>query len=274
MFLNWGNGMATNQKRKWQSLWKLRLQSSWNQQICSKKNKENSSPHSFTVVYDYLSQVACHFDVVPGVVIEFSVDWLNDGLKSPGAQIDDEGNCPIFQRQVDIVSRFPSVEKQAVALPGLEWQCDFVTAALNGVLGQVVAEVLGATESGHIFFSHWNDKGKQPLGYSAVNMLIKKRSQLRKQSRFKQKWAGAHTHIKLLTIIRGAEISLFTWDHKILPVWLDLGFTYRLRQTRVLMMEHYSLLMAHINQTLSDLRVLYHCCCKVASWVLVLSIGR
>lgn len=126
------------------------------------KTKKNSSPHSITVVYDYLSQVACHFDVVPGVVIEFSVDWLNDGLKSPRAQIDDKGNCPIFQRQVDIVSRFSRVEEQAVPLPGLEWQRDFVTAALDGVLGQVVAEVLGAAERGHIFFSHWNDKSKQP----------------------------------------------------------------------------------------------------------------
>lgn len=99
-----------------------------------KRKKRCLQTWSITVTPDYLSQVACHFDVVPAVVIEFSIDWLDDGLKGPGTQIDDEGNCPIFQRQVDVVCGFPRVEQQAVALPGLEGQRDLVAAALNGVL--------------------------------------------------------------------------------------------------------------------------------------------
>lgn len=53
-------------------------------------------PNSITTTSDYLSQVARHFDVVPGIVIELSVDWFDDGLKGPGTQIDDEGDGPVF----------------------------------------------------------------------------------------------------------------------------------------------------------------------------------
>lgn len=96
---------------------------------------------------------------MPGVVIEFSVDWLHDGLEGPGAQIDDEGDGPIFERQIDIVGRLPRVEEEAVALPGLEGQRDLVAAALDGVLRQVVAEVLRAAEGGHVLLPRWNDNG-------------------------------------------------------------------------------------------------------------------
>lgn len=88
---------------------------------------------------------------MPGVVIELSIDRLDNGLKGPGAQIDDERHGPVFQRQVDIVRRLARVEEEAVALPGFEGQRDLVAAALDGVLGQVVAEVLGAAEGGHVF---------------------------------------------------------------------------------------------------------------------------
>lgn len=87
---------------------------------------------------------------MPGVVVELSIDRLHDGLKGPGAQIDDEGDGPVFQRQVDVVCGFARVQQEAVTLPGLEGQRDLVAAALNGVLRQVVAEVLRAPEGGHV----------------------------------------------------------------------------------------------------------------------------
>lgn len=75
-------------------------QSSWRQLIWRKKKRKEKSTclqtPSITATPDYLSQVACHFDVVPGVVIEFSIDWLDDGFEGPGTQIDDEGDGPIF----------------------------------------------------------------------------------------------------------------------------------------------------------------------------------
>lgn len=52
----------------------------------------------------YLPEVACHFDIVPGVVVEFSIHWLHNGLKGPGAQVNDQGDRAILQSQVDIVS--------------------------------------------------------------------------------------------------------------------------------------------------------------------------
>lgn len=108
---------------------------------------------SITAGPDYLSQVARHFDVVPGIVVEFAVNRLHNGLEGPGAQVDDEGNCAIFERQVDVVGRLPRVQEEAVALPRLEGQRDLVAAALDGVLRQVIAEVLGAAEGGHVLLS-------------------------------------------------------------------------------------------------------------------------
>ena len=98
----------------------------------------------------YLSQIARHFDIVPRVVVELPVDGLHDGLEGPGAQVDDEGHGAILQRQVDVVCRLARVEQKAVALPRLEGQSDLVAAALDGVLGKVVAEVLGAAEGGDV----------------------------------------------------------------------------------------------------------------------------
>lgn len=46
------------------------------------QNKTVSPTPSIAATPDYLSQVACHFDVVPAVVIEFSIDRLDDGLES------------------------------------------------------------------------------------------------------------------------------------------------------------------------------------------------
>lgn len=71
---------------------------------------------------------------MPGIVIELSIDWFDDGLKGPGTQIDDEGDGPIFERQIDVVSGLARVEQEAVSLPGLKGQCDLVAAALDGVL--------------------------------------------------------------------------------------------------------------------------------------------
>lgn len=71
---------------------------------------------------------------MPAVVIEFSIDRLDDGLESARTQIDDERDCPVFQCQVDIICGFPRVQEEAVALPGLEGQRDLVAAALDGVL--------------------------------------------------------------------------------------------------------------------------------------------
>lgn len=65
--------------------------------IWSKTNlKFRLFPNAITTTSDYLSQVARHFDVVPGIVIELSIDWFDDGLKGPRTQIDDEGDGPIF----------------------------------------------------------------------------------------------------------------------------------------------------------------------------------
>lgn len=108
---------------------------------------------SITAGPDYLSQVARHFNVVPGIVVEFAVNRLHNGLKGPRAQVDDEGNCAVFERQVDVVGRLPRVQKEAVALPCLEGQCDLIAAALDGVLRQVITEVFGATEGGHVLLS-------------------------------------------------------------------------------------------------------------------------
>lgn len=106
MFLNRGDGMTTNQNKVTfltpalsQKLLEAANLQRKKKQTEEKKKKKTSTclqTPSITATPDYLSQVACHFDVVPGVVIEFSIDWLNDGLKGPGAQIDDERHCPIF----------------------------------------------------------------------------------------------------------------------------------------------------------------------------------
>lgn len=86
---------------------------------------------------------------MPGIVIELPTGRLHQGLESPGAQVDDQPQRTVPQGEVDIVSRPPSVEQQAVPLQGAEGQRELIHAALNGRLGQVVAEVLIASEGGH-----------------------------------------------------------------------------------------------------------------------------
>lgn len=100
-------------------------------------------------MYTHLAEVACHSNVVPDVVIELPFGRLHQRLESAGAQVDDQPQSTIPQGQVDIVSRPPRVKQQAVPLQGAEGQRDLVQTALNGSLGQVVAEELIAFEGGH-----------------------------------------------------------------------------------------------------------------------------
>lgn len=79
---------------------------------------------------------------MPVVVIEFAIDWLHDGLEGSRAQVDDQGHGSVLQGQVYVVCGLARVQNEPVALPGLEGERDLITTALNGVLGQVVAEVL------------------------------------------------------------------------------------------------------------------------------------
>lgn len=102
-----------------------------------------------TYCYTYLTEVACHSNIMPGIVIELPSRRLHKSLESPRAQVDDEPESAVPQGQVDIVSRLPRVEQQAVPLQSTEGQRDLVQTALNGRLGQVVAEELIAFEGGH-----------------------------------------------------------------------------------------------------------------------------
>lgn len=86
---------------------------------------------------------------MPDVVIELSTGWLHQGLESTRAQVDNEPQSSIPQGQVNIISRPPCVKQQAVPLQGAEGQRDLVHAALNGRLGQVVAEEIIAFEGGY-----------------------------------------------------------------------------------------------------------------------------
>lgn len=100
----------------------------------------------------YLTEIPCYFDIMPIIVIKFSIDRLHQGFKCPGPQINDQRNRPVFQRQVDVVGRFARVQHQSVPLQGFEGERDLVAAALDRVLRQVVAEVFGTFEGRHVFF--------------------------------------------------------------------------------------------------------------------------
>lgn len=104
---------------------------------------------------------------MPGVVIEFSIHWLHDGLKGPGSQVNDQGDRAILQSQVDIISWLSRVQDESIPLPGLKGEGDFVTAALDRVLRQVVAQVLWASESGHILLSSCRKEKRK-----AVNQIL------------------------------------------------------------------------------------------------------
>lgn len=97
----------------------------------------------------HLAAVARHPHVVPVVVVELPAGGLHQGLERTRAQVDDQPQSSVAQRQVDVVGRPPRVEQQAVPLQGAEGQRDLVHAALDGRLRQVVAEELVAFEGGH-----------------------------------------------------------------------------------------------------------------------------
>lgn len=86
---------------------------------------------------------------MPNIVTELPTGGLHQGLESTRTQVDDQPESAIPQRQVDVVSRLPCVKQQAVPLQCTEGQCDLIQTALNGCLGQVVAEELIAFEGGH-----------------------------------------------------------------------------------------------------------------------------
>lgn len=112
----------------------------------------------------YLPKVAGHFDIMPSVIIKLSINRFHDGLKGSRSQVDDEGNSTVLQRQVDVVSWLAGVKDKAIALPRLEGERDLVAAALDGVLGEIVAEILRATESGHILFPRCGEKKRRGKG--------------------------------------------------------------------------------------------------------------
>ncbi len=114
----------------------------------------------FQPLQRYLSEVACDFHVMPSVVVEFAIDRLDNGLEGSGTQVNDQRNGPIFQGQGWRSLLTCRVKDKAISLPGLEGQCDLVAAALDGILRQVVAEVLGTSECGHVLFSRYK-RGKK-----------------------------------------------------------------------------------------------------------------
>lgn len=108
---------------------------------------------------------------MPIIVIKFPIDWLHKSFKGSRPQINDEWDSPIFQCQVDVVGRFARVQHQSVPLQGFEWQRDFITAALNRVQGQVVAEELGSLEGCDIFFFSCGDRQKEMCCMSVFVLL-------------------------------------------------------------------------------------------------------
>lgn len=98
---------------------------------------------------------------MPIIVIKFPIDWLHQSFKGSRPQINDEWDSPIFQCQVDVICWFARVQHQSIPLQGFEWQCDFITAALNRVQGQVVAEELRSFEGCDIFFFSCRDKERK-----------------------------------------------------------------------------------------------------------------
>lgn len=109
----------------------------------------------------YLTEVPRYFDIMPIIVIKLPIDRLHQSFEGSGPQINDERDGPVFQRQVDVVGGFARVQHQAIPLQGLERQRDFVTAALNRVQGQIVAEELGSFEGGDIVLLSCGDKKKK-----------------------------------------------------------------------------------------------------------------
>lgn len=108
---------------------------------------------------------------MPIIVIKFPIDWLHKSFKGSRPQINDEWDSPVFQSQVDVVGRFARVQHQSVPLQGFEWQRDFITAALNRVQGQVVAEELGSLEGCDILFFSCGDRQREICCMSVFVLL-------------------------------------------------------------------------------------------------------
>lgn len=100
-------------------------------------------------MYTHLAAVTRHSNIMPDIIIELHTGRLHQGLESTRAQVDDQPQSSITQGQVDVVGRPPCVEQQAIPLQGAEGHSDLIHTALNGSLGQVVAEELIAFEGGH-----------------------------------------------------------------------------------------------------------------------------
>lgn len=86
-------------------------------------------------MYTHLTEVARHTNIMPYIVIKPPTGWFHQGFKSARAQVDDQPQSAIPQRQVDIVSWFPRVKQQGVPLQRPEGQRDLVQVTLNGSLG-------------------------------------------------------------------------------------------------------------------------------------------
>lgn len=97
----------------------------------------------------YLTQVAGHTDGVPCIIVELAVGRLHQSLKGTWAQVDNQTHGSAFQRQVDVVGRLAGVKQEPISLQRSEGQGDFVGAALDGLLGQVIAEELITLKRGH-----------------------------------------------------------------------------------------------------------------------------
>lgn len=124
----------------------------------------------------YLTEVPRYFDIMPIIVIKLPIDRLHQSFEGSGPQINDERDGPIFQRQVDVVGGFARVQHQAVPLQGLERQRDFVTAALNWIQGQIVAEELGSFEGGDIVLLSCGDKKKKEEGLGLIPLPLQNQS--------------------------------------------------------------------------------------------------
>lgn len=120
-------------------------------------NKTDSFTGSWCT-HTHLAEVAGHSNIVPGVVVELPTGRLHQGLEGTGAQVDDQPQSSVPQGQVNIVSWPPRVKQQAVPLHGAEGQRDLIQTALNGSLGQVVAEELIAFEGGHWLLLPWEGR--------------------------------------------------------------------------------------------------------------------
>lgn len=86
---------------------------------------------------------------MPNVVVELAAGGFHQSFEGSGAQVDDQPQSAVPQGQVDVVGGPARVQQQAVPLQRAEGQRDLIQTALDGSLGQVVAEELIASKGGH-----------------------------------------------------------------------------------------------------------------------------